>query len=103
MSLGLSRPRNWGVDAQSAALFLALKKKRVNYHVTCVNGQSKRLKLWLASNHDGLQLPFTDSVAELVHVRRGRWEARHQFDNRLLAIGISRRDVIRATIEAAWN
>ncbi len=103
MSLGSSRPRNWGVDAQVAALALALQQKRVTYRVTSVNGQCERLILWLAASHDGMSLPFTDSVVELVHVRRGRWEARHQYDNRLLATGISRRDVIRAAIEAVWH
>jgi len=48
-------------------------------------------------------LPFNASVADLVHTMRGRWEARHPFDGRVIARGVSERDVVRATIIAVWH
>lgn len=58
--------------------------------------------LYLAGSNEEITLPFS-SVAMLENVSRGRWEAYHPFDGRLLATGISRRDVIRATIQKVWQ
>ena len=95
MSIGMPRTRNWGKDAQQVALAIALEKSRVAYRIS---GD----KLMLAGSANGLTLPF-ETVATLTNIRRGRWEARSQFDDRLFATGISQRDVIRATIQTVWN
>jgi hypothetical protein len=60
----------------------------------------RRGLLFLAGSNGLITLPFMQSCASLVHVRRGRWEAHHPFDGRLLASGVSERDVVRATIQA---
>ncbi len=95
MSLGMPRTRNWGKDAQQVALAIALEKNRVAYKI-------RGDKLMLAASANGITLPF-DAVATLINTRRGRWEARHLFSDRLLATGVSQRDVIRATILAVWQ
>lgn len=104
MTLGTSRPRSWGKEAQQIALDMALKRARVAYQtrpVERVLGESRRYVLWLAPSHNGITLPFSfGSCADLVNVRRGRWEARHPFDGRVLATGVSMRDVVRAVIPA---
>lgn len=106
MTLGMSRPRNWGKDSQQAALEIALLRRHVAFRTSKLRPRAdgtRRLALWLAPSRDGLTLPFAETCAELENVRRGLWEARHPFDGRLLAKGISERDVIRATIEAVWH
>jgi hypothetical protein len=101
MSLGSSRPRNWGREAQASALALTILRGRVAYQIRQEGrGACRRPVLYLAPSHDGVTLPFTDSVADLVHVTRGRWEAHHRVDGRTLARGVSITDVVRATIEA---
>lgn len=104
MALGTNRTRNWGKEAQECALALLLKRARVAYKVASA-GTGARLRevLFLAPSHNGVTLPFIDAPAELFHVRRGRWEARHPFDGRVLATGISLRDVVRATIQVVWQ
>lgn len=107
MALGTNRTRNWGKEAQECALALLLKRARVAYDVRPVRtpqGNDKRLFLWLTPSHNGLTLPFYQgSCADLVNVRRGRWEARHPFDGRVVATGCSLCDVVRATIQAVWH
>jgi hypothetical protein len=93
MALGTNRTRNWGRDAQEIALSIAMRKYRVGYEI-------RHGLLFLAGSNGRITLPFNQSCASLVHVRRGRWEAHHPFDGRLLASGISERDVVRATIQA---
>ena len=95
MSLGTNHARNWGRDAQEAMLALVMHDRQVAYRV-------RGNLLYLAGSNDEITLPFS-SVAMLENTTRGRWESRHVFDGRLLATGISRRDVIRATIQAVWN
>lgn len=95
MSLGMPRARNWGKDAQQVALAIALKENHVAYRIRGEN-------LLLAGSANGITLPF-ETVAKLANTRRGQWQARHLFDDRLLATGVSQRDVIRATIQAAWK
>ncbi|MDP2326074.1 MAG: hypothetical protein Q8N51_18890 [Gammaproteobacteria bacterium] len=83
-----------------------LAREHVAYQVrpiTTPAGDKKRLSLWLAASRNGVTLPFYQgSCAELVNIRRGRWEAKHPFDGRTLATGCSLRDVVRATIQAVW-
>ena len=100
MTLGTSRPRNWGKESQQIALDMLIKRRRVAYRT---QSAGDHLTLWLTPSHGGITLPYTESVADLVNVRRGRWEARHPFDGRLLATGISLRDVVRATIQEVWH
>lgn len=95
MTLGTSRPRNWGIEQQSAALAIACKRGRVAYEV-------RRCELWLHPSDNGIALRGW-SVARLENVRRGKWEAHSIQDGRVLATGVSQRDVIRATIEAVWQ
>ncbi len=91
----MSRTRNWGKDAQQVALTIALEKNKVAYRIS---GD----KLMLAGSARGMSLPF-ETVATLTNTRRGRWESRHPFDDRLVATGVSQRDVVRATIQAMWH
>ena len=102
MGVGLVRARNWGKDDQAVALALALEQKGVAFMVTNTK-RDRCLRLWLAASRGGLTLPFTECFAEFFNVRRGRWESRHVFDDRLLATGVSKRDVIRASIQAVWD
>lgn len=100
MSLGTPRPRNWGKDEQKIALALLLERNKVAYRI---RNSELGPTLWLAASANGTTLPFIDCCANLVHARRLRWEARHPFDDRLLAVGCSKLDVVRATIQAAWR
>ncbi len=103
MSLGSSRPRNWGREAQASALALVMKARNVVFEIRTEGKGSWRHKvLYLAASKGGTTLPFT-SVATLANVKRGQRQARHHYDGRLLATGVSLRDVVRATIEAAWR
>ena len=95
MALGTSHTRNWGKDAQGAMLTVVMRDRQVTYRV-------RGNVLYLAGSNGEITLPFS-SVAMLENVQRGRWEAYHPFDGRLLAKGISRRDVIRATIQKVWQ
>lgn len=99
MTLGLSRPRNYGREAQQSRLAIAMQRGRVAYQVRCRRGVKT---LSLAGSDGTYTLPF-EGVAELANTRRGHWEARHVFDGRLLASGISETDVIARTIEVAWK
>lgn len=106
MALCAKRPRNWGKSEQQSALEAALKSNRVAYKVVdkvTTNNNQKQKTLWLAGSHKGVTLPFTESVADLVNVSRGQWEARHPFTGVVLAKGISLKDVIRATINNVWR
>lgn len=96
MALGTSRPRNWGKESQQIALEILMEHRNVAFKV-------KRGVLFLAPSRNGVTLPFVESVASLLNTRRGRWEARHPFDDRVLATGVSERDVVRATIQAVWH
>jgi len=79
---------------QIAALAITLKRAQVAYQI-------KDGKLWITPSNGVIQsLPFTGSCADLVHVERGRWEAHHPWDGRLLASGVSQRDVVAKTIRA---
>lgn len=95
MTLGTSRTRNWGKEDQQSALNIAMLRGKVAYQIRggC---------LFLAGSNGQITLPFNQSCARLVNVRRGRWEARSHWDDRVLASGISGRDVVRATIKALW-
>ena len=95
MALGTNYARNWGRDAQAAALQVVMMDRQVAYRV-------RGNMLYLAGSNEEITLPFC-SVAMLENVRRGRWEAHHPVSGRILASGVSRRDVIRATIQAVWN
>lgn len=110
MALGTNRTRNWGKDAQQVALFLVLDRNHVAYRVTPVKlpvghqEKGKRLALWLTPSRNGVTLPYYQGTcAELVNVRRGRWHARHPFDGRVIAEGVSLRDVVRTAILAVWH
>lgn len=106
MTLGTPRPRNWGKEAQQIALDMLLKQRKVTYALRDVKSPGGGLthkSLWLAASANAITLPFTESCAELVNTRRGRWEARHPFDGRVLARGVSERDVVRSVIEAIWH
>lgn len=107
MALGTSRTRNWGKETQEAALACLLERVHVAYQVRPVKqpaGTAKTLSLWLTPSRDGLTLPYCQGTcANLVNTRRGHWEAHHPFDGRVLAKGISLRDVVRATIQAVWH
>lgn len=96
MALGSNYTRNWGKEAQEAALRLIMKRRAVAYEVR--NGL-----LFLAPSRNGTTLPFNTSVASLVNVRRGQWEAQSLWDGRVIARGVSERDVIRATIATVWH
>lgn len=96
MALGTSRPRNWGKESQQIALEILMKRRNVAFKV--VKGV-----LFLTPSKNGISLPFIESVASMVNTRRGRWESRHPFDDRVLATGVSERDVIRKTIQAVWQ
>lgn len=100
MGIGMPRARNWGKEAQASALAIAMERGKVDYQV---RNTRRGPTLWLAASANGVTLPFTDCCANLVHARRLRWEARHPFDDRLLAVGCSERDVVRATILAVWH
>lgn len=100
MALGNSKPRNWGKNDQEIALWSIMKRRKVAYKIVNKNNV---ITLFLTPSNGDITLPFTDSVATLVNERRGLWIARHQFDDRILARGISQRDVIRATIEQVWH
>lgn len=95
MALGTTRTRNWGKEAQQSALRMAMLRGKVAYQI-------RRGCLFLAASSGGITLPFNSSCAHLVNARRGRWEARSHWDDRLLASGTSQRDVVRATINALW-
>lgn len=89
--------RNWGKEAQHGALMLALHQAGVAYQV-------KNNALWLTAALPGREpnqpaLPFVNgSCADLVHVRRGRWEAHHVFTGQVLARGVSVRDLVARTV-----
>lgn len=100
MPLGTHRTRNWGKEAQDCALALLLARRRVVYQI---KPRGRLLELWLAPSHEGVTLPFVETVASLVHVRRGFWRSEHPINGNVLATGISQRDVIRATIQTVWN
>lgn len=93
--LGTSRPRNYGLEDQQIALAITLKQHSVAYDV-------RGGDLWLAGHRGEITLPF-EHVASLANVSRGRWEARSLWDGRVLAEGVSQRDVVRATIQEVWN
>ena len=78
------------------ALSMALRRRSAAYQVR--NGY-----LYLAASKGDVTLPFNQSCAKLVNVKRGRWEACSPWDGRLLATGVSERDVVRATIERVWQ
>lgn len=104
MALGTRHVRNWGREAQQIALDLLLRREGVAYRLQPLKRFARqRFALFLAPSRGGITLPFTESVADLVHVRRGRWEAWHPMDGRVLASGISVRDVVRATIKVVWQ
>lgn len=104
MALGLARVRNWGREAQEGALALVLARSRLAYRVRPAGrGRARRERLFLAASFNGVTLPFTEAVADLGHKGRGRWEAQSLWDARVLATGVSRRDVIRATIQTVWH
>lgn len=99
MALGTNRTRNWGKEAQQAALSLAMQHRKVAYKVE--HAKTGEVFLMLAASHNGL--PSFATVASLHHACRERWEARNPFNDRALATGISERDVIRKTIQAVWQ
>lgn len=96
MALGTTRTRNWGKEDQTMALSMALHRRGAAYQV-------RSGYLYLAARKGDVTLPFNQSCAQLLNVQRGRWEACNPWDGRLLAIGVSERDVIRATIERVWQ
>lgn len=100
MTIGSKRVRNWGKEAQEQALALLLKRRRLAYEVTT---RGARMELRIAPSHGGITLPFVDTIATLVHVRRGLWRAEHPFDGHMLASAVSQRDVIRMAIQAACH
>ena len=105
MSLGNSRTRNWGKDAQQVALDLQLAHSSVAYQLRPLKSQDgkRRLSLWLAPSRNGVTLPFVfGSCADLVNTRRGSWAATHPFDGRILASGVSLRDVVRSAIRVVY-
>jgi len=106
MTLGTNHPRNHGREAQQITLNMLLRNRKVAYKVEPAgycSGKARKT-LWLTPcNWKGVILPFTNSVADLINIERGKWEARHPFDGRVLASGISETDVVRAAIEKIWN
>lgn len=100
MTLGTSRPRNWGIEAQSAALGLLMSQRNVGYNVrTIKNG---RTFLQLYKQRDNMKLPV-EWECELENVGRGRWISTSSNDGAEIAQGCSQRDVIRATIQKVWQ
>jgi hypothetical protein len=97
MTIGTKRARNWGKEAQEQALALLLQRRRLAYQVV-TRGTATELRV--APSHRGVTLPFVDTVATLIHVRRGLWRAEHPFDGHVLASAVSQRDVIRMAIQA---
>lgn len=95
MTLGNSKPRNWGKDSQNAAINLLLAERKVVFRV-------KKDVLYLAPS-DGINTLDYRSVATLVNVRRGRWESYNVFDGVVIADGCSRLDCIRKTINILWK
>lgn len=99
MTLGLSRPRNYGREVQQSRLAIAMARGKVAYQVR----SRRRVKTLHLAGTDGQHtLPF-ESIAVLTNTRRGHWEARHIFDDRLLATGISEIGVVAKTIESVWK
>lgn len=72
-----------------------MKSRRVAFKI-------RGTDLQLAPSAHGLTLPF-ETVAKLDHIRRGKWVSLSLWDEKVIASGISQRDVIRATIEAVWQ
>jgi len=76
MTLGTSRPRNWGKESQKIALSMLLTKRRVAYKIKAKN-QPHLIKadlhreLFLAPSHNGITLPFNESFAILTNPQRG--------------------------------
>lgn len=108
MALGTNKARNWGREAQQIALALVMASKHVAYRVTTRNlphlvATGRQHELWLTPSRGGLTLPFTETVATLVHVRRGLWRAESTRTGAVLGTGISITDVIRNTIEQVWQ
>lgn len=92
MALGTTKTRNWGKDDQVMALCMATRRAGMAYKVRCGH-------LYLARTNGVQTLPFNESFAKIVHVRRGRWESQRMWDGSPIATGISERDVVRATIQ----
>lgn len=76
MTLGLSRPRNYGREVQASRLAIAMQRGRVAFKTGSRCGVKT---LFLAGSDGKFTLPF-DGVAELTNTRRGHWEARHVFN-----------------------
>ena len=93
MTLGTPRPRNWGREDQRVALARVCSQHKVAFQV-------RASYLFLARSSAGMTLPFNESIARLEHLGRNRWQARHVFDDHVLATGISLTDVIHSTIRA---
>lgn len=70
MTLGLSRPRNYGREVQQSRLAIALQRGRVAYQVRRRRGGAT---LSLAASDGTHTLPF-ESMAELANPRRGHWK-----------------------------
>lgn len=93
MALGTNRARNYGKDDQVSTLAAVMRHFNVCYEI-------RKGRLFLAGVRGNTALPLHEACASLVNVSRGQWEARHLFDDRVLAKGISERDVIARTIGA---
>jgi hypothetical protein len=92
MGIAIKNVRNWGVEQQRISLFLTLKRKRLVYKVI-------KNDLFVSPSYNGVTLPFCESVAYLVHIKRCHWESHHPLDGRRLARGCSLIDVIFRTID----
>jgi hypothetical protein len=93
MSLGNSRPRNWGKEQQEIALRMAMAHHKVAY-------QLRQGYLYLA-NTDGVNtLPFNTSFATISHISRGKWESFNVQDGKRIATGCSLTDLLGRTIHA---
>lgn len=100
MALGNNRPRNWGKDAQQAALAILLKQRNAAYKVvTHTNGA---IDLMVAATDGTITLPFS-TLATLHHEGRANWEARNPITGDVIASNcISQREAIRKAIEQRW-
>jgi hypothetical protein len=102
MTLGLSRPRNGGREWQNLFLAIELHRNHLAYRVTNTRRPECKL-LWLTGSNGELTLPFVQSYCYLEHIERGRWNARSEWDGRLMAHGCSIADVIGKVIRATYD
>jgi hypothetical protein len=105
MTLGLSRPRNGGIEWQNSFLAIELHRHQLAYRITPGTGihKAQRKLLWLTGSNGELTLPFVQSYCILEHIERGRWHAVSEWDGRVMAHGCSITDVVGKVIRATYG